>query len=243
MAAEIPANFVNSTLVTTIAFFLCVVAIFYRASAALEKKQRLKFTFLVLAVLIAWFTIVSLLGKIRFFVANPLLAPNIILLFLAIFIFLQKVYKSPGFQKIADNLPLPWAIGVQTYRIVGVGFLILYNLGLLPAAFAFPSGYGDILVGLLAPLVTFFYLRKTSFSRKLAVFWNYLGIADLVMALSLGSLAFPIPYQTLPTTVSTEIFALFPMILIPGFAVPLAFFLHLLSLRVLNNEKMLSKNH
>lgn len=233
MAAEIPANFVQSILVTSIAFSLCIVAIFYRASSFLEKKKQIQFTFLVLGVLVTWFILVYILSKIRFFVANPLFAPNIILLFLTIFIFLQKVYSSPVFQRIADKLPLSWAMGIQTYRIVGVGFLILYNLGLLPAAFAFPSGYGDILVGLLAPFVTYFYIRKTAFSRNLAIFWNYLGIADLVMAVSLGFLAFPVPYQTLPTTVSTEIFALYPMIFIPGFAVPLAFFLHLLSLRVL----------
>lgn len=140
-------------------------------------------------------------------------------------------------KKIITAIPNAWLIAIQTYRIVGVGFLALYAQGLLPAAFAFPSGFGDILVGVTAPFVAIWYHFKKPSSILVAKTWNYLGIADLIMALSLGILGFPVPFQTLPVTPTTELMSLFPLTIITLFAVPLALFMHCISLKILNQQE------
>ena len=199
----------------------------------MPRNKALKFFLMTALVLLIWFSAVFLLGQIGFFAKNPLFAPNIIFSFLILFHFLRIAYHSKTVQTVTDAIPVPWIVGVQTYRIVGIGFIILYTRGLLPAEFAFSAGIGDILVGVTAPFVAILYYLKKSYSRKLAIAWNIIGIVDLVIALSVGILGFSRPVQFLHTSPSTEILSLFPLVLVPLFAVPLALFLHFSSLRFL----------
>lgn len=78
---------------------------------------------------------------------------------------------------------------------MGYGFINFWSLGLLPGEFALPTGYGDVIVGLLAPVVAFIYYKRAFYAKKVAILWNYLGIADLVLSITLGN-------SYLPSTVS-----------------------------------------
>lgn len=226
-------NYMERGMDSMITFLFAVSVWFMFHSAIRRERKPLVYSFAIAAVLGLWFVLVLLLGQTRFFAMNPLVAPNIMLGFLVLFIFLQKIYASNFIRTIASAIPQHWLIGVQAYRVMGVNFLTLYFAGVLPAAFAFPAGYGDILVGVTAPFVAYFYFKKKAFARKLAILWNFVGILDLVTALGIGTLGFPRPLQALPLTPSTEPFSLHPLALIPLFAVPLALMLHLFSLRLL----------
>lgn len=138
---------------------------------------------------------------------------------------------------LLDHVPQHWLIGVQLYRIIGLVFLWLYGKGLLPAQFAVPAGYGDLFIGLTAPLVAFAMLKQSPGARSLAVIWNLFGILDLVVALSMGVLSAPGPFRHFFTEPTAELLTLFPLVLIPAFAVPLSVLLHLLSLRRLFNTR------
>jgi hypothetical protein len=122
----------------------------------------------------------------------------------------------------------------QFFRIEGFAFLALLAMDRLPPAFALPAGIGDVLVGLLAPLVAY-ALWKRPQRRALGVAFNILGMADLMVAVSLGVLLAPGPLQTIITQPTTQIMLLLPMALIPTFAVPLAIVLHIASLRLLRH--------
>ncbi len=73
------------------------------------------------------------------------------------------------------------------------------------------------------------YFRSRPGSRLLAGIWNIAGIADLVLAVTLGFLTSPSPFQRLAFSLPNELTA-FPLVLVPTFAVPLAILLHLVSL-------------
>ncbi len=235
MALEIPELFTNSVVLSSFAFLVLTWLMFHNASKIL-KDQRWKFSFITAVILIGWFGAVFILSRAGFFALNHLVAPYIFIGFIILFGILQKVYSSKNIQKVSDAIPVHWIISIQTYRIVGVGFFILYAQGVLPGAFAFPAGIGDILVGVTAPLVALLYFLKKSYSRKLAITWNILGIADLVIALSVGALGYPRPLQVIPLELSTEPLSLFPLALISLFAVPLALLSHFFSLRVLRKD-------
>jgi len=113
----------------------------------------------------------------------------------------------------------------HSFRVAGVAFLLSMALGHLPALFALPAGLGDIATGLAAPLVA----RKLSqgTGRRAALWFNALGLADLVVALSLGALT---GYQLLKVTPSSAAIGELPLALIPTVAVPLLFALHITSL-------------
>jgi hypothetical protein len=117
----------------------------------------------------------------------------------------------------------------QMFRVVGGTFLIVAAFGELPAVFAVPAGFGDIAVGVSAPFVAW-RLSRRGYHHG-AVWFNVLGIIDLVVAVSIGFLAAPGSTNLLSVTPSTEAIAVLPLVLIPTTAVPLAVALHILSLR------------
>jgi hypothetical protein len=110
----------------------------------------------------------------------------------------------------------------HSFRVVGLAFLIMMALGHLPALFALPAGLGDIATGIAAPFVA----RSTS--RRAAVWFNALGITDLVVAVTLGSLT---TFGVIAVTPSAQAIAQLPIALIPTATVPLLITLHITSLR------------
>jgi hypothetical protein len=66
--------------------------------------------------------------------------------------------------ELAIDLRLLTAI--QSWRVLGGMFLVLYAFDLLPGAFAWPAGAGDMAVGLAAPFVLLPILRCGPFSMS-----------------------------------------------------------------------------
>lgn len=227
VVSEIPGSLAATMVLASISFIAAVWLVIHRA------LKDAKTSLTILLVLLAWFGTVYFLGSGGFFGQRPLYVPNIIWAFAALLIFIKVTLMSKSLERVFDTVPLTWIINLQVFRVMGVGFLSLYMMELLPGEFAIPTGVGDVFVGITAPVVAYIYLLKKSYSRQLAIFWNYLGIADLAMAISLGNLTYPRPLQVIPTEVPNDPIALFPLVLIPVFAVPLSVLLHLFSLRVL----------
>jgi hypothetical protein len=122
----------------------------------------------------------------------------------------------------------------QTFRVIGATFLIVMVLGELPAVFAIPAGVGDVAVGLTAPFIAWRLARGTG--RRGAVWFNTLGIVDLMVAVGLGVLTGLGPSQVIHASPSTLAVTLLPLALIPTTAVPLAIALHVISLRRLGTK-------
>ena len=152
---------------------------------------------------------------------------------------LAGVLLSPSLRRAVDEASLPGLVGVQVYRVLGVLFLILLSLGQLPGYFAQPAGWGDILVGVTAPLVAFALARRASGARTLAIAWNTVGILDLVVAVGMGTgVLAPYLAPDLGARVpAAAAMGVFPLILVPTFAVPLSVILHVLALRRLWHER------
>ncbi|MGD0444304.1 MAG: hypothetical protein ABSA39_10250 [Edaphobacter sp.] len=109
---------------------------------------------------------------------------------------------------------------VQAWRIAGFTFLVLYAFDILPGTFALPAGWGDIAIGATAPLIAL--KLSNPHYRKSFIFWQLLGIADLVTAVGSGVTARLIN----PHGIATSAMTVLPMSLIPTFAVPLFMILH-----------------
>jgi hypothetical protein len=148
------------------------------------------------------------------------------------------VWLSPAVRRVLAAASLPALMGVQVYRSIGIVFLILLALGQLPEHFALPAGWGDIAVGLSAPMVALGVARQVKGSRMLAVSWNVFGLLDLLVAVGMGT-GFLAPFllPELGTRVApAAAMGVFPMILVPNFAVPVSVLLHLLALGRLRRE-------
>jgi hypothetical protein len=97
----------------------------------------------------------------------------------------------------------------HTLRIAGAAFLVVWALGKLPAVFALPAGLGDLAVGVATPFVA--HRLASGGHRAGAVWFNILGLVDLVVAIGIGSLAAAGPHRFLAVTPSTEAIALLPL--------------------------------
>lgn len=217
-------------MVASISFFVAVWMVI------LLSTKKLGQSLMILAVLAIWYALVHFLGKLGFWGQSLFIMPFIMVGFITLFFWLKFLYKLPFLQNIADSIPVHWMVAVQVFRVMGIGFLNFYALGLIPGEFAIPTGWGDVFIGVTAIPVALLLWAKQSFARKLAIWWNYLGIADLSLALFLGNITFPRPIQMLHTTPDNLQIALYPLVMIPLFAVPLSLLLHLFTLRELKKS-------
>jgi len=172
----------------------------------------------------------SLLARDRFFITPVIPAIDVTAIVLAFLI----LWRSSTLRRVIDAAPTSVLIGVQLYRVIGAVFLVLLAQRQLPPHVALPAGWGDVTVGLAAPLVGLAVAREATGSRALAVIWNLFGLTDLVVAVGMGTgLLTPLLLPDLGRVPPASALGVFPLILIPTFAVPMSVILHLLSLRAL----------
>ena len=144
----------------------------------------------VAAALVAWLGIVLALNSAHVFQARSHGVPWIGLgVGAPIVVGFVAFSLSRGLRRSVASIPQPWLLAAQFPRLVGAIFLVLLAEHRLPGVFARPAGWGDVLIGVMAPLVTYAYVARRSWSRSLAVLFNFLGIADLVIAIGTGFLA------------------------------------------------------
>ena len=90
-----------------------------------------------------------------------------------------------------------------------------------------------MLTGLFAVPAAVALAAGTAEGRKAAILWNIFGIADLAVAIAVGMIISPGPFQLIvPNILSIGIDG-YPNVLTPGFVVPGSILLHALSLRQL----------
>jgi hypothetical protein len=181
-----------------------------------EKSLRARWTIGSAAVLAVWLVGVMLLAANGVFRVDAPRIPAALLTTLAAGYLLLL---SPTFRAIIGGIPQHWLIGIQTFRVLGGVFLVRYFQGELPGLFAIPAGVGDVLTGLFAPLVAYWLVTGKPYARTAAIAWNLFGMADLINAVVLGTL-----------TGGGGGGIVFPLVLIPIYAVPRAFLLHSYSL-------------
>jgi hypothetical protein len=169
----------------------------------------------------------SLLGRDQFFLTP--LVPLFAALPLAIVILALRL--SAALRRAVAAVPLPALIGIQVYRVVGAVFVVLLAAGQLPAHFALPAGWGDVAIGLTAPLIALALARGVRGARAAGIAWNVVGLLDLVVAVGMGTgLLAPLLAPELGRLPPAGAMGVFPLILVPAFAVPVSVMLHVLAL-------------
>ncbi len=129
---------------------------------------------------------------------------------------------SEEFRKFALSLNPRVLTSVQVWRIVGFTFVLLQARNMLPGIFAFPAGYGDMFIGATAGFAAWKLAEPAH--RGSFIFWQALGILDLVTAVSLGTMAGLLD----PRGPSMAAMTVLPLSLIPTFLVPLFLMLHVI---------------
>ena len=186
----------------------------------------------VAITLTAWLLLVVSLGIAGAFARPPGTLPLPIALGVGapLGLFFAWLRLSQSFREFVLSLDLRLIAGMQAWRWAGLGFLSLYAHKVLPAVFALPAGLGDMAIGVTAPWIILALVRQPGFAaRGTFIRWNVLGILDLVVAISIGTVS-AIFATGAPGEISTAPMATLPLLLIPAFLVPLFLMLHTVAL-------------
>ena len=147
-------------------------------------------------------------------------------LFTAIFL-----YKNRNNNWI-KNIPPSSLIYVQSFRIL-VETLFVFSISsqVLPKLVTIEGYNFDMFIGFSAPLIAYLVFNKKRLSKNIAILWNYLGLLVLasVIFLFLSATYFPELYNSKIPLISFKA-TMYPFVLVAAFLMPLAVFLHVLSL-------------
>jgi hypothetical protein len=188
------------------------------------------YTKITAGLITAWFTFSISASALHLFQTDPSRPPLPLLLAVLIPIVLFSLWYlgSKPFREFILSLNPQTLTTVQSWRIAGFVFLVLYTYHILPGIFALSAGWGDMAIGGTALIVA----RKLAnpVHRKGFILWQLLGMTDLVMAITLGAIArFVMPQEFLgPNGITTAPMTALPLSLIPTFAVPLFLILHII---------------
>jgi hypothetical protein len=168
--------------------------------------------------------------------ASPLPALPLAI-FLPVIIGAPLLLWSKRVGQVLDAMPASWLIAVQTYRVFGSVFLAAGLRGALPGVFAVPAGIGDVLTGLFAVPAAIALATGAAQGRRAAIAWNLFGLADFAVAIALGLITSPGPFQLIVPNVPSIGAGAYPNVLTPAFVVPSSILLHALSLRQLGRRR------
>lgn len=174
----------------------------------------------------AWFAFSITASSLHLYQTAPGQPPIPLLLAVLVPIAVFSVWylSSTPFREFILLLNSRAITSVHSFRWAGFVFLVLYAYKILPGLFALPAGLGDMTVGLTAlPIAARLAdeQQRSGFIR-----WQLFGMADLIIAVSLGAASgflFPQGISTAPMT-------MLPMSFIPTFGVPLFLILHIISI-------------
>ena len=161
-----------------------------------------------------------------------------LLLILPIFVFTGIfIYKNRNNKWIA-NIPTHWLIFYQSFRILIESiFVASVTYGVLNQEVTIKGYNFDMMFAYTAPV--FGYLAyKTKISRKLLVLWNYLGLVVIasIIFLFLSSIYNPQLFGS-DVMILPEAAVKYPYVLVAGFLMPSAVFIHVLSIVQLSKIK------
>jgi hypothetical protein len=144
--------------------------------------------------------------------------------------FLLLSTSWPAFYRFITSLDAQVITAIHAWRFGGLGFLALYVYGILPGMFAWPAALGDLAIGASAVWVARALTREPGMlARPSFVLWNMLGIADLVVAVAMGALASILALGP-SGEIAAQPMAQAPLVIVPGFLVPLFIMLHIAAL-------------
>jgi hypothetical protein len=158
-------------------------------------------------------------------------------IFLPVMIGAPLLLLSKRVGQVLDAMPASWLVALQLYRVFGSQWLVYWLLGLQPGLWALPAGTGDVLTGLFAVPAAIALASGTTEGRKTAILWNIFGLADFVVAITLGMILSPGPFQLIVPDLPNFSTGVYPNVLTPAFVVPGSILLHALSLRQLSRRR------
>jgi hypothetical protein len=176
----------------------------------------------IVARLVLWLWFAAALA-VGYFRVLPRLPPPAIqgIIFGLTGLLLIAYFRLAAVRTWVNALDIRALVLLHVTRFVGFYFLVLYQRGELPRAFAVPGGIGDIIVATTALGVALAPLEHVTRLRAIVI-WNVVGLFDIMMVV--------VTATRINLTTPGELRALthLPLSLLPTFLVPLIIATHVI---------------
>src|SRR5258705_709399 len=116
-------------------------------------------------------------------------------IFLPVIIGAPLLLLSERVGQLLDAMPTTWLAALQLYRVFGSQWLAYWLRGLLPGLWALPAGTGDVVTRLFGVPAGVALATGTTEGRKAAILWDIFRLADFDVAVGLGLIISPGPFQ------------------------------------------------
>lgn len=182
---------------------------------------------------VAWVVLLTVLALSGFFTDFTALPPRIGMAVLVPLPIVLGIVFSRGGTELLRHTPPQWLIYLQTFRVL-VECLLWFSFlrGLIPVQMSFEGRNFDVLSGLFAIPVGYYCLVRKSWPRWIVLVYNIGGLALLLNVLTIAVLSMPTPLRYFHNEPASTLMGRFPFIFLPGLLVPLAYSLHISSLRL-----------
>jgi hypothetical protein len=185
-------------------------------------------------LLIAWLLLLGILSIRGFFSNFSHLPPRLGFALLIPLPLVLLFIRSRAGKQVLQHIQPQWLIYLQSFRIlVEIALWLLVRNGALPVQMSFEGRNFDIIAGMLAIPVGYYCFVKKSWPPVAALLYNIAGLALLLNIVTISVLSMPTPLRVFHNQPDSSLLTTFPFIYLPGLLVPLAYTLHILSLRQL----------
>jgi hypothetical protein len=217
----------------TIIYLVLVILEFHKAIRLTGWDVRRKKNFITSAIviLLLWGGFVSawsISGKMADFSNFPFNLMPVILIPIVIAV---PFIASKRTGELLKRIPPANLIRLQSFRFfVEILLWLLFVANMLPVQMTFEGRNFDILAGFTAPVIAVLALKR-QISKSGIIVWNVICLALLLNIVITAILSTPSPWRVFMNEPANYIVTWFPFSFLPGFLVPLAYYLHFLSLR------------
>ena len=174
-------------------------------------------------LLLGWVAGTVILAASGSLASNDLLMP--VLVFAPVAGFALAYRTNPTFRAAVLSLDTGVLVIMHSWRMLGLGFLLLYAYGVLPGLFAWLAGLGDAMAAVGATFIGIKLLRGNEVSKQSILRWNTYGLIDFLIAVMVGTL---LRSSLLGGATSTDPLSSLPLSLIPTLVVPFFIITHLI---------------
>src|SRR5262249_515490 len=160
-------------------------------------------------------------------IENPPAVPTILFgLLIPLAVAAIALWRSDSIARLVFAIPLYWLVAGPGFPVRGGLFLTLVVVGRLAPPVCPAAGIGDVATGIVAVVVAAQLAQNAIGARRATYAWCLFGIADLVVAITMGAMTSPGRAHLLAFDAPNLLMTAYPLVMVPTFAVPLALMLH-----------------
>ena len=226
-------------LVFAVLFFIVRGVNFGLSRHDVPDVKRQKITIRLSLSLFTWLIISEMLAFAGFFKDYSVQPPLVVFLYLPPIALIISLLYNRKFEKLLLQLPPSWLVNAQSIRVViDLIFLGLFLNNIISKRMTFLGSNYDILIGLLAPLISYYCFRRR-LTKYYAVIWNLLGLLFHLTFITTLFYSMPGSTRLFFDGPANTLYGYFPFVWMPAFTSPFIIAMHLFSMKQLLKTKIL----